>query len=425
MEALLANARQNKQKRIEQKRAKRKSAQKKNDQGTNQTGRPSFRAIITIPKAPVHECWITSSIYEEGMGHVVVSRMLTNGNIAFGGFLLDIYCLGVKDCFLSIKPKFEYDGFRAKYESMYKLENIHQTCAFKLVDGAVDYARSLGFKPHKDFKNNKLIFGDLDPSLCPTTYEYGKDGKPFYISGPDDSQARQQSIINQLRRVYKDDEFDFMVGDLPLDVVDEIDGKDLMFSEYSITGEPISDEYSDRVPEAAKGKEEEMRDMLFDSPTQAIPILKDLIEKYPGAVKFRNFLSNAYQLIGDDKNSRRVAFELYREEPDYLFAKLNYAKFCLQDKDLEAIPEIFNGKYDLKGIYPDRNEFHISEAIGFFSVMARYFIQTGDIERAQVYGDMLEHIDPDHPATIAVRKALKFKNGFMSSMVRKILAMKK
>jgi hypothetical protein len=47
----------------------------------------------------------------------------------------------------------------------------------KLVEGAVEYARDLGFPPHADYSKAKLMFGDIEPSSCRPAFECGKDGK--------------------------------------------------------------------------------------------------------------------------------------------------------------------------------------------------------------------------------------------------------
>ncbi|MGR9000125.1 MAG: hypothetical protein ACU88J_13910, partial [Gammaproteobacteria bacterium] len=79
-------------------------------------------------------------------------------------------------------------------------ENLHQSCAKKLLDGLVDYAKELGFSPHPDYKNAYDIFGDIDAGACPVKYTYGKEGKPFYINGPYESSADINRIINTLTK---------------------------------------------------------------------------------------------------------------------------------------------------------------------------------------------------------------------------------
>jgi len=62
-------------------------------------------------------------------------------------------------------------------------------CLRKLVEGGVVYARELGFNPHADYLVVHQIFGDVEAAACPSHFEYGHAGKPFYISGPHETRA--------------------------------------------------------------------------------------------------------------------------------------------------------------------------------------------------------------------------------------------
>ena len=79
-------------------------------------------------------------------------------------------------------------------------EKLHQTCAKKLLDGVVDFAKELGFAPHPDYKNAYELFGNIDAGACPVKYTYGKNGKPFYMNGPYESPADIERIINTLTK---------------------------------------------------------------------------------------------------------------------------------------------------------------------------------------------------------------------------------
>ncbi|MGH3623850.1 MAG: hypothetical protein ACRDQ5_19005, partial [Sciscionella sp.] len=54
-----------------------------------------------------------------------------------------------------------------------------------LVWGAVDYARTLGFKPHPDFEPAAGHLGE--PWEETSAITFGRDGVPFYVSGPYDN----------------------------------------------------------------------------------------------------------------------------------------------------------------------------------------------------------------------------------------------
>jgi hypothetical protein len=76
----------------------------------------------------------------------------------------------------------------------------HPAYARKLVERAVAYARELGLEPHADYKSASLLFGDIDASACPAHFSFGLDGKPLYISGPNDSPSFQRRVLKQLEK---------------------------------------------------------------------------------------------------------------------------------------------------------------------------------------------------------------------------------
>jgi hypothetical protein len=68
------------------------------------------------------------------------------------------------------------------------------------VEGAVHYAKELGFSPHRDYKDAKEIFGDVDSSECSVEYTYGMNGKPYYVRGPNESIPQAKRIVDQLKK---------------------------------------------------------------------------------------------------------------------------------------------------------------------------------------------------------------------------------
>jgi hypothetical protein len=89
---------------------------------------------------------------------------------------------------------------------------IHPTYARKLVEGAEAYARELGFGPHPDYQLAKRIFADIDATACPTSFSFGKDGKPFFIVGPNDSPKKVKKILDTLTKCCGPDGFRYLVG---------------------------------------------------------------------------------------------------------------------------------------------------------------------------------------------------------------------
>jgi hypothetical protein len=196
------------QKKLERRAAKRK--EKKHLIIREQTAGLGER-LTAATAAPVLHTWISDTMWTKGLGQVLLSRQLANGYVAVAVFLVDRYCLGVKDAFAEILSRFQYDGkYVREMRHREPVKDATPAAARKLVEAAVAYAQDLGFPPHSDYHKAKLLFGDIDASTCTEEFEFGKDGKHFYISGPYDTPERSQQILSTLMRTRGPDQFDYL-----------------------------------------------------------------------------------------------------------------------------------------------------------------------------------------------------------------------
>lgn len=46
----------------------------------------------------IGDCYMSDSLWEEGIGHVVITRKHNGGKTSMAEFLIDTYCRGVRDC---------------------------------------------------------------------------------------------------------------------------------------------------------------------------------------------------------------------------------------------------------------------------------------------------------------------------------------
>ena len=208
---MAANPRK-RQKKLERRSAKRK-AKHHHLVRDKSAGLP--QRLTAAAGCPVLHSWATDSLWEKGMGWVGLSRQLPDGNIAFAVFLVDRYCLGVKDAMADILSRYEYDTRIAhKMRSEFTSKDISPAAGRKLVEAAVEYAHGLGLSPHADYHRAKLIFGAIDPAECTEQFEFGKDGKPFFIAGPFDSPRRCRQIQAVLERTRGSEGFHYL---MPLD----------------------------------------------------------------------------------------------------------------------------------------------------------------------------------------------------------------
>jgi hypothetical protein len=203
------------QKKLARKAAKRKKALAARKPTYSGGGGDSTERLMAMAAAsPVYECLMPAGLFDLGMGSVVVSRKMPNGEIGFGVFLVDVFCLGVKDAFFSVRPQGEYESVIGQMNAREGLKPVEPACAVKLIENAAAYARDLGLNPHRDYAFAKRIFGSMDPAACSREFTFGKDGKPLYMAGPHETEADSQRIIDFLTKKLGADGFHYVI---PLD----------------------------------------------------------------------------------------------------------------------------------------------------------------------------------------------------------------
>jgi hypothetical protein len=146
-----------------------------------------------------------------GLVGVMVARehRRDRGNVRLCGYLVDTYCLGVKDALgPRTMERAELRRFAARFFDAFGGEPLDAPIdqARELVWGSIEYARALGFEPHRDFWP---AADHLGPREGPGTIGFGRYGKPFYVSGPyDDADRIMRTLGERLGR----DDYDFLVG---------------------------------------------------------------------------------------------------------------------------------------------------------------------------------------------------------------------
>ena len=160
---------------------------------------------------PFHESFINHNWEFKGLASIFLSKKMPGGNYIVGVYLVDIFCLGIKNTFYNFNlSQFDYQEFYEKFNEKEGLITLDLETIHNIIYGAVDYAEDLGFKPQADFKlteyilNPDLISGGIDE------IEFGRDGKPFFIVGPDDNINR---IIATLNRAVGEGNYDVLYPD--------------------------------------------------------------------------------------------------------------------------------------------------------------------------------------------------------------------
>ena len=159
---------------------------------------------------PFYECLINTDWEEQGMASILISRKMPSGKIIVGFYIVDTYCLGLKNSLFKFAvTETEYQEFLAEISgrSMVMME-CGLTQAHNIIYGAIDYAEELGFQPEKSFKITEFIldFSLIDDGI--DRIKFGRDDKPFFVAGPYDNVSQ---IIAKLEKSVGAGNFDFVL----------------------------------------------------------------------------------------------------------------------------------------------------------------------------------------------------------------------
>jgi hypothetical protein len=141
----------------------------------------------------IYQCLIRDDYKEDGLAGIQVVRKQPNDRYSIGIYLIDMYCLGLKDTFSRFDV--DLDEVKRLQNYSYTLIDISYEKARSIVLGGIEYADKLGFVPHKDWEISRHIIED-DRSF-EKNVEFGKNGKPLYIQGPNDNAEEILKILDE------------------------------------------------------------------------------------------------------------------------------------------------------------------------------------------------------------------------------------
>jgi hypothetical protein len=199
------------QKKLMKKRRKDKERKKK------RTVQEAFYSAAADPRNkvkaarnyPIYECLINPSWKKRGLAVILLSRRQPDGNITFGNYLVDIYCLGLKNTFCNVD--FSPTRYRTEVVARSYDDETPEPCpvdlAHHIIYGAIDYAAQFGFEPEKDFDLSQYVL-DAREDVGPCEgVEFGHNGKPLYVAGPHDN---VEWVLKQLERTAGEGNFHYI-----------------------------------------------------------------------------------------------------------------------------------------------------------------------------------------------------------------------
>ena len=195
--------------RLAEKASRRKAVVAEKRKADEVIGGREMRQIIEASRSPIKTCVMADRLFVDGIGWVVLARTLPSGRVGASFFLVDVWCLGVQDAFFRSNTAQKFADRMAASSQDQPVIEVDPSVARKLLHDAVAYADSLGLAPSESFTEAEAIFGGTP--LATETFVFGKEGKPFYMSGPNDSPTRIRRILDTLVKRVGKDGFDFIV----------------------------------------------------------------------------------------------------------------------------------------------------------------------------------------------------------------------
>jgi hypothetical protein len=146
-----------------------------------------LRQAALLPPGPsfISSDWEQSDTAQPRLVSVMVTRKAPAGIVIAAMVLVDRTCLGVKNAFVA-KPLREADlvSFAEQIGQAHQVGMVpcDLLVAQSVVLHALDYARSLGFAPHRHFP--EPLFTPRPAALVDTPL--ARPTRPVYVAGPDD-----------------------------------------------------------------------------------------------------------------------------------------------------------------------------------------------------------------------------------------------
>ncbi len=129
---------------------------------------------------PVDKCYVNSDWQEQGMAHAIVVRRRPDGKFALANYLVDTFCLGVKDAFWRTRlDDIELKEIIDNYKGRIDLEECSYATVHNLVLGAVEFAEEGGIEPCREWAVGQYGLDEDSDDIELIEFDYGLDGQHF------------------------------------------------------------------------------------------------------------------------------------------------------------------------------------------------------------------------------------------------------
>lgn len=164
---------------------KRELMAKKKKNNNAQSMSPEKYIITKARKLPLGKTYISRHVAKGGIYVAIVTRVHSSGKLTAGVYLIDTYCLGVKDSFYyrAMDP----DEFEERFLSgqVSDFEETEYAEVHNLIYGALEYAEEAGINPCTEFRVSEYILEPDNNSIPLMYFDFGHNGVRELVIGPD------------------------------------------------------------------------------------------------------------------------------------------------------------------------------------------------------------------------------------------------
>jgi hypothetical protein len=136
---------------------------------------------------PIQHCLMSDGLFEAGMGMVLLARGSTSAVMQVAVFMVDTFCLGVKDVHWRSADREETESLLDFMTSSDPASPVEPGEARKLLHDVVAWAEGNGFAAHEDYGVVEKLFGNVVVSDTDYRPRFGREGQVLYIPGPSES----------------------------------------------------------------------------------------------------------------------------------------------------------------------------------------------------------------------------------------------
>lgn len=296
-------------------------------------------------KLPIYKCLISKNYKDAGEAMVTIARERGNGKLCVANFLIDAFCLGVKDVFGNVN--LEKDQFREYVENN---EDLLMECDYALahnyIYGAVEFAGEADIEPAASYRTWKYILDEDTDDVPYIDMEFGHKGKYLLVADPGTKEAL---LIPKLREKLGDN-FDYILGEVNdsfgnIDSEEDYLEKERCLFHYDYPEYPsdpklnhpfikdlmVDEGNFDYLPKNEVKKilnlpTEEVEEDLLNLILWEIGRTYPLINENPESYQEDSLILHSLLLLAimESKNGFKAGMEILRQSVDFVDAHLNY-----------------------------------------------------------------------------------------------------